>query len=52
VCEKCDQIDLKIAWYQRLCRNINDEQTLTVAKGLIAELEAQKKYLHPESEEK
>jgi hypothetical protein len=52
MCDKCKEIDIKISQYQRLARGIGDQKTVEAAAHLIADLEAQKVSLHPESEEK
>jgi hypothetical protein len=48
MCEKCKPIDERIERYQRLVKNINDQQTIDGVTRLIDELEKQKKTLHPE----
>jgi hypothetical protein len=50
MCEKCKPIDDRIARYRRLGAQISDAQTLNGIARLIAELEVQKRALHPEQE--
>ena len=47
MCEKCEQIDKRIARYQRVLLSIGDQVTIDRAKELIADLKAQKVALHP-----
>jgi beta-phosphoglucomutase-like phosphatase (HAD superfamily) len=51
VCEKCLEIDAKIATYQRIASSITDQPTIDGAKQLVADLQAQKAALHPERKE-
>lgn len=46
MCEKCNEIDEKMARYRRLGQAINDQQTTSAANKLIAGLEAEKRALH------
>ena len=48
MCSECDQIDIKIARYERIKRQITDQKVINAAALLVAELEARKKALHPE----
>jgi hypothetical protein len=48
MCEKCKQLDERIARYRDLSHRVTDQQTLEGIKRLIADLDAQKKVLHPE----
>jgi hypothetical protein len=50
MCERCEEIDAKIAHYRRIMGHITDQQFNDRATELIAELEAHKKALHPEQE--
>lgn len=47
MCEKCVQIDAKIEHYRRMSASITDLQTLQGIETLIAEMEFQKRALHP-----
>ena len=47
MCEKCEEIDKRIARYQRVLLSIGDQVTIDRAKELIADLKAQKVALHP-----
>jgi len=51
MCDKCVELDRKIAQYQRLWSRITDQPTLDGIKELIAKMKAQKAALHPEQEE-
>jgi hypothetical protein len=48
MCEKCVEIDDRIAKYQRIVSLITDPPTIDGTKRLIADLQAQKTALHPE----
>ena len=50
MCEKCKAIEDQTARYRRLAAQVSDSQTLEGIAQLIAELEAQKRALHPEQE--
>ena len=47
MCEKCEDIDAKIARYRRLSRGVNDGATVQRLDALIADLESEKAVLHP-----
>ena len=51
MCDKCSEIDRKIAHFKDLAVRILDPQTLDGIAALIAEQEDQKATLHPEQEE-
>jgi hypothetical protein len=48
MCEKCIEIDGRIARLKDLARRILDQQTIDGIDKLVAEQEAQKIELHPE----
>jgi hypothetical protein len=48
MCEKCDELDGKIAHYQRMASRITDQAVLDGIKELIERATAQKAALHPE----
>jgi hypothetical protein len=51
MCEKCVEIDQKIRRYRRIVTaSVSDPLTIKRTDDLIANLEAQKTALHPESE--
>jgi hypothetical protein len=50
MCEKCVEIDDRIARYRRINEQIMDQQFNDRTKALIAELEREKAALHPDSE--
>ncbi|WP_426615243.1 hypothetical protein [Bradyrhizobium sp. McL0616] len=50
MCEKCKPIEDRIAHYQMLRTLISDRQTLDGIASLIAELEEQKRKLHPDQD--
>jgi hypothetical protein len=47
MCETCIEIDKKIEHYRRFLEQPFDPLTIERIKGLIADLERQKKALHP-----
>lgn len=51
MCDKCDEIDRKIAHFKDLAARILDPQTRDGIAELIAEQEAQKATLHPEQKD-
>ena len=51
MCEKCVEIDGRIARYQRLAAGIVDQPAIDAIKLLIERLRAQKAELHPEREQ-
>jgi hypothetical protein len=51
MCDKCAEIDERIARYRRINEQIMDQQFNDRAKALIAQLEQEKAALHPEGEE-
>jgi hypothetical protein len=48
MCEKCVEIEKKIAHYRLIESRMTDETLLDGINVLVAQLEAQKKELHPE----
>jgi hypothetical protein len=48
MCEKCVEIDSRIATYQRIASSTTDQPTIDGAKQLIADLQVRKAALHPE----
>ena len=46
MCEKCKQLDGKIAHYRRIANQVTDEQTLKGIEALIRNFEAEKAALH------
>jgi hypothetical protein len=52
MCDECTEMDKKIVHYRRITLGINDPPTLETIMGLIAELEARKRALHPDKQEK
>ena len=52
MCDECVEIDKKIMHYRGLTLGIGDPPTVETIKGLIAELEARKRTLHPDEQEK
>ena len=51
MCDKCDDIDVKIQHLRDIALRMLDQQTLDGIATLIAELERQKATLHPENGE-
>jgi hypothetical protein len=50
MCEKCIEIDTRIARYREVSKFINDRLALDGIKSLIVDLETQKASLHPTPE--
>ena len=50
MCEKCVELDGKIAHYERMASRITDQAMLAGIKELIERAEAQKVALHPEQQ--
>jgi hypothetical protein len=50
MCEKCKELDQKIARYIRLSASITDQPTIERFMALVAELGARMSALHPEQE--
>jgi hypothetical protein len=50
MCDKCKELDEKIARYSRLSASVTDEPTIDRFTALIEELETQKIGLHAEQE--
>jgi hypothetical protein len=48
MCDKCDEIDKKIERYRRLARQVTDQPFNERALVVIADLEGNKRTLHPE----
>jgi hypothetical protein len=48
MCDKCVELDARIAHYERLSSGISDRMTLKGIKILMDQLKAQKDMLHPE----
>ncbi|MGY3233445.1 hypothetical protein ACVMAJ_000335 [Bradyrhizobium sp. USDA 4448] len=51
MCNKCTELDSKIAHYQAMLSRVTDKTTLDGIAELIAQLLAKKAELHPETEE-
>lgn len=47
MCEKCIEIDGRIAHYQRLSGSITDQPTIDGIKQIIEQMIAEKQALHP-----
>jgi hypothetical protein len=52
MCEKCKELDEKIARYVGLSASITNQPTVERFMAPIAELEARESALHPEEEQK
>jgi hypothetical protein len=50
MCDKCVELDGKIAHYERLCKSILDQLTIDRINELVKQIKAQKAALHPEQE--
>jgi hypothetical protein len=51
MCEKCEDIDVKIARYRRLSADVDDDTVITLVNAFIVDLEAEKAALHPVHQE-
>jgi hypothetical protein len=51
MCEKCDEIDEKVARYRALSERLLDRPVLERIEALIADLLALKQQLHPRQKE-
>jgi hypothetical protein len=49
MCDKCDDIDLRVDRYRQLAGGVTDKQALESIERLVADLEMQKALLHPKS---
>jgi hypothetical protein len=47
VCEKCEELDERIAHYRQLLKSISDKQLTSALIHSIAEMEQKKSDLHP-----
>ena len=52
MCDKCVALDRKIDHYEQMLISIGDRVTVERLMALIADLQAQKVALHPETEQK
>jgi len=52
MCWKCEEIDKRVPHYRAIGARLTDKQTLEGIQQLIAALEAEKKTLHPEPQQK
>ena len=50
MCERCAQLDKKIAQYERIAASILDRTTVDGITELIAQMKAEKATLHPKQE--
>jgi hypothetical protein len=50
MCDKCVELDGKIAHYERLSKSISDQLTIDRINELVKQIRAQKAALHPEQE--
>ena len=50
MCEKCEKIDAKIAYFRRLLASVDDQTAIGLLNLLIADLEADKVKLHPKDQ--
>lgn len=47
MCEKCKELDDKIAHYSRMAGHITDQQTLDGIAAMIKQMTAEKAAMHP-----
>ena len=50
MCDKCVELDGKIAHYERLSKSISDQLTIDGINELVKQIKAQKAAFHPEQE--
>jgi hypothetical protein len=50
MCDKCVELDEKIAHYERIRSSINDQLTIDRIKELVEQMQAQKSDLHPDDQ--
>jgi hypothetical protein len=50
MCDKCQELEKKIARYRKLVYSINDQLTIERFNQLIIDTEAEKAKLHPDQE--
>jgi hypothetical protein len=50
MCDKCVELDRKLAHYERLYKSISDQLTIDRINELVKQIKAQKAALHPEQE--
>ncbi len=48
MCEKCVELDTRIARYKRLSNGFSDRQVLDAIRTLVENLKAEKAALHPD----
>ena len=51
MCDKCDAMDKRIEHYRTLAVRVTDQATIDGIQKLTADLEAQKRALHPQRDE-
>lgn len=50
MCEKCEEINAKIARYRRMSIDIDDKNVIALLSSFIADLEVEKTRLHPQQQ--
>jgi hypothetical protein len=50
MCDKCVELDGKLAHYERLSKSISDQLTIDRINELVKQIEVQKDALHPAQE--
>jgi hypothetical protein len=50
MCDKCQQLEKKIARYRKVAYSINDRETIDRLNELIKDMEAEKAKLHPDQQ--
>lgn len=48
MCEQCKELDAKIEHYERVARNITDQQTIDSLMKLIADRKRKRAAMHPD----
>jgi hypothetical protein len=49
MCEQCIEVDKKIAHYTQLAAHVTDQMTLDGTAKLLADLQAKKREMHPDT---
>lgn len=52
MCEKCDEIDIRLERYRRISSGLTDRQVLESIETIMENMKAEKAALHPESQDR
>jgi hypothetical protein len=50
MCERCNEIDVRVDYYRQLARGVTDKAALGTINSMIADTDIQKRALHPKPE--